>query len=201
MTFTIYPKTLSELFAGQTIYEIPFFQRNYTWQEENYNQFLQDIRGIDKEYFMGSIILKQKPQDENVRIVIDGQQRLTTIILLCKALLKDEDRVFKTFFCSQRGTKDDAIALRHNRYDREIFEAIVNSLYRQDNREYEKYEKNRLLKCYRFFREDKNIKDLDYRSLLYKIKFISIELTQEEDEQTFFETTNSRECLLLSLHY
>ena len=87
-------RTINEIFNGSKILEVPFFQRAYVWSEPNWERFLEDVEYVcsSKEtYFMGSLILKQQMtrSDSNVgdvRLVIDGQQRLTTISVLLKVL-------------------------------------------------------------------------------------------------------------------
>lgn len=100
--------TISYFFTqGGTGYYIPLYQREYSWDDENIEQLMDDIcSGVfdllssqDKIHFMGTIILVMendipnniKPQDPRAippRIdnVIDGQQRLSTIALLACCL-------------------------------------------------------------------------------------------------------------------
>ena len=57
-------KTISEIFNGGRILEIPFFQRAYVWSEDQWDRLLDDMELItksNKPYFLGSVILKQKP--------------------------------------------------------------------------------------------------------------------------------------------
>ena len=64
-------------------YKIPRFQRPYSWDRENVQEFWDDvIRDNPPDYFIGSMVVYK---DGNQRFgVVDGQQRLTTItILLC----------------------------------------------------------------------------------------------------------------------
>lgn len=69
-------------------YMIPIYQRNYAWDEVQILQLMEDIESAitdsDKNYFLGNLIVNQT--DNNVYEVIDGQQRLTTLYLLCKYL-------------------------------------------------------------------------------------------------------------------
>ncbi len=89
--------TINDFFAlTGTIFSIPVYQRNYTWEEENCEKLLQDIVGISqnkKTHFMGSItyILHWIDDEKSLRqlqefVIIDGQQRITTIMLLLKAI-------------------------------------------------------------------------------------------------------------------
>src|ERR1700730_15888650 len=75
------PKTLTE----QACYEVPPYQRPYSWEKENVQQLLEDIweayEAKDSEYFMGSLITIEKERDLRYDVV-DGQQRLTTLNLV-----------------------------------------------------------------------------------------------------------------------
>lgn len=77
----------SDIFAN-TNYQVPIYQRNYAWTEKQILQLIEDIESSidssDKNYFLGNLIVNQT--DNNVYVVIDGQQRLTTLYLLEKYL-------------------------------------------------------------------------------------------------------------------
>ena len=98
------PKSIQDLFRAKQ-YVIPPFQRPYTWDEATCSKLWEDIVGFyerwkvsdhqrDEKYFLGTIIVypyKQLSITRNSDIsevlgVIDGQQRLTTLILLMAAL-------------------------------------------------------------------------------------------------------------------
>ena len=94
-------KKIQQIFNGSTLLEIPYFQRSYVWDEENWKRFLDDFRDIcisKKEYFMGTYIMKLKPTPSgsrygDLRLVIDGQQRFSTLILFFLVLaLKNKTR-------------------------------------------------------------------------------------------------------------
>ena len=68
---------------------IPFYQRDYTWNEENIKTLWNDIEDRNKDgdsHYFGVIAINDKLKDKNNIIkIIDGQQRITTTILLLKA--------------------------------------------------------------------------------------------------------------------
>lgn len=67
------------------IYTIPDYQREYDWDEEQINEFIEDINDIgnNESYFIGHMVFEGKRNGESF-VVIDGQQRITTItIMLC----------------------------------------------------------------------------------------------------------------------
>jgi len=64
-------------------YRIPRFQRPYSWDRENVEDFWNDaVVADDPDYFIGSFVLHTEKQAADVYNVVDGQQRLTTITLL-----------------------------------------------------------------------------------------------------------------------
>lgn len=72
------------------VYNIPRYQREYTWGQRDWANLYDDVFDNDPGYFLGSIIVIQGEIDPKTNIVdfevIDGQQRLTTISLLLAAL-------------------------------------------------------------------------------------------------------------------
>lgn len=63
---------------------VPFFQRRYVWKEENWDELLKSFEDSSIKPFLGSIILKEVSGEES--LIVDGQQRLTTITILAKAI-------------------------------------------------------------------------------------------------------------------
>ncbi len=76
--------TFQELLGNGKKYIIPEFQRDFSWTEENWEDLWQDIKDIyeDKEpqHYMGTIVL-QNTESKKTFIVVDGQQRITTLSL------------------------------------------------------------------------------------------------------------------------
>ena len=67
---------------------VPFFQRHYVWNQENWTELLESFDSNEAQPFLGSVILKKlettfKPSEA---YIIDGQQRLTTLTVLVKAV-------------------------------------------------------------------------------------------------------------------
>lgn len=82
--------TFRKLMGNGLRYEIPKFQRDYTWEAEQWDDLWQDIRMLVKaeesEHYMGYLVI-QTSNNKNYTI-IDGQQRLTTLSILILAVLK-----------------------------------------------------------------------------------------------------------------
>jgi uncharacterized protein with ParB-like and HNH nuclease domain len=78
-------RTISNILTEQICYEVPPYQRPYSWEKENVQQLLDDIWEAytekDSEYFIGSLITIERERDRRYDVV-DGQQRLTTLNLI-----------------------------------------------------------------------------------------------------------------------
>lgn len=108
--FDALERRIEEILDGRNAYIIPNFQRNYSWEKSNYEDFLNDLldamgatvddsgggdlrlKGNDvaQPYFFGTILLvgdRTSPSFDNPYIVVDGQQRLTTISLFYAVII------------------------------------------------------------------------------------------------------------------
>ena len=70
-------------------YAIPVYQRNYEWSKEQCVKLFEDIVQAyekDRTHFCGSVVYAPLKEEQNIHyyIIIDGQQRLTTIYLLLR---------------------------------------------------------------------------------------------------------------------
>lgn len=79
---------ISELMPieGKGNYNIPEYQRNYSWSEDNIETLIQDIINEDNGYYLGNIIITSKSDSEDTYDIVDGQQRFTTITLIFLAI-------------------------------------------------------------------------------------------------------------------
>ncbi|GHV78219.1 hypothetical protein AGMMS49944_00100 [Spirochaetia bacterium] len=183
--------TLSGILDGNRILEIPFFQRAYVWAEPQWERFLDDMATVSSEktpYFLGSIILKQQmtgtQRHGDIRTLIDGQQRLTTLCLFFKVLsLKINNSKLETIY---RLRMTEQIAIKHNHNDEESFNKILN-LTTLDNINTE----NKISAAYNFFKNNLDESIINYQTLLDNLQFVVIDLLLDEDEQKIFDTINS----------
>ena len=186
-------RTINEIFNGHKLLEIPFFQRAYVWDEEQWDRLLDDMETISKKntpYFLGSIILKQQltTSDDTIgdrRIIIDGQQRLTTLNIFFKVLfLKiEQNQHFNQIF---RLMLNKELAILHNHNDIDSFQKIL-SLETLDDIEGE----DNLTRAYRYFNKHIDTEKLNVSNILTNILFVGVDLNQDEDEQQIFDTINS----------
>ena len=118
--------------------EIPFFQREYVWKKNNWEDLLNDLWHVEKSHFLGSLILKQqktKTGDPKKVLVIDGQQRLTTLTILLKALYDLFDKeikesvhsdILKVLFVKKKATdKNYYHKIKHSVNDEKAYKQVI----------------------------------------------------------------------------
>ncbi|WQU34013.1 DUF262 domain-containing protein [Helicobacter pylori] len=201
--------TINDFFAlTGTIFSIPVYQRNYTWEEENCKKLLQDIVSISqnkKTHFMGSItyILHWIDDEKSLRqlqefVIIDGQQRITTIMLLLKAIeTKIQNEGIKKEIDGLLNLAGQRLAgqrlrLKPIKSDKEAFDLVMQ------NRSHELQGVSHIRNNYRFFTKELDkylekgyrIEEIYGAFLRLKIVAIGLELG-EDDPQVVFESINA----------
>lgn len=81
--------SLSGLLGNGITYRVPIFQRDYSWKEDNWTDLWEDIKILlnsGKDHYMGAVVIQKV--GEKQFLVIDGQQRFTTLSLLALAVIK-----------------------------------------------------------------------------------------------------------------
>lgn len=185
-------RTISDIFTRSKMLEIPFFQRSYVWDAPQWERLLEDVEYVSRTrepYFMGSVILKQQLTSSDspvgdIRTVIDGQQRLTTISILLKVLCLKNNTLRK--FDKRFRLDDDTPVLKHNHNDVVAYNGIMDlsDLIATDK-------KDNISRAYQFFVEKLNPQKVDFEVICSKILFVGIDLTSDENEQQIFDTINS----------
>ena len=97
-------KTIKNLFDGRTILNIPKYQRAYTWEKKQIEEFVDDLENqdMDKDYFLGTILFQDRGMSDDFEHIdiVDGQQRITTLIIFMKLLIDQleahKDKTTKT---------------------------------------------------------------------------------------------------------
>jgi hypothetical protein len=190
-------RDVTTIFNKARSLQIPFFQRAYVWERENWERFADDLITVPlrrTDYFLGSIILKQKPTSAgdsvgDVRAVIDGQQRLTSLVLFFRVLCDSAHKpdLFKQIFFNLA----NELTLQHNHNDIKIFEALAigDELTPALRAE---FDGNKVLGAYEYFRSrSSEIGAIDPLILIGRLYFVGIDLAADEDEQQIFDTINS----------
>lgn len=80
-----------DLIGNGKIYRVPLFQRDYSWQEENWEDLWQDILMLHQDpessHYMGAIVLQNSATSDKEWTIIDGQQRFATLSILAISLI------------------------------------------------------------------------------------------------------------------
>lgn len=179
---------------------IPLYQRNYDWKRENCKQLFDDIENlIDKDlrsHFFGSIVFQLKDSDNF--ILIDGQQRITTISLLLLALLNysknekidDDFDEEKINMCLETGGKDtkEKIKLKIIKKDEEAYK----NLFSNDSSNY--LENSKLTQNYDYLYKritESKCTVSQIFNAIRKLEIVKIELEYTDNPQLVFESMNS----------
>jgi hypothetical protein len=198
---------LSRVIAGGRVqFIIPVYQRNYSWLTENCNQLFNDLVDLvhsDRPtHFFGSIVTSPADGYGINRLVIDGQQRLTTISLL---LLAGIHAVENGELEGDRGSieeaKEEFLMAKFSGTERKIkLVPIENDLEAYDRifqHDVDNYVKDsKMTRNYQYFYErlTKEPHQLSFDSLLSaieRLQIISIELDGNDQPQLIFESLNS----------
>ena len=205
---------LTELLEGPKQFIVPVFQRDYSWGTKHCLQLWKDIIrvGTDKApkpHFIGSVayVAAEETSAKITRwLLIDGQQRLTTVTLLLAALRNrmptpDPDAQHSTdddalptrleledyYLCNTHGKGDRRHKLHLRRADHETLAAVV------EGKELPSSVSERIRENFAFFEEQLANADLDlvYRGIK-KLVAVDVSLTRgQDDPQMIFESLNS----------
>lgn len=185
---------LAKIFTGYTLYKVPFYQRSYVWEEDKWSRFLTDMYYVSankKSYFLGSIILKQESTTTGTpdeRIIIDGQQRFTTIILFFKSLVLKKPELAGAFINRFYIPLNEQVALQHSINDADAFEEVMKL---EIDEPIIKKRPSKIIQAYNYFHENLDVNQVDFHTLISNLTMIGIDLNQEDDEQMIFDTINS----------
>lgn len=203
--------SINQVFLNNRILKIPFFQRGYVWKKKNWEQFFNDIANVasmeenemPEKYFLGSIILKDAgfKSGSQQYDVIDGQQRLTTIVMFMKALYLALGRndLFNIAFMQMSLTGETKPILITNYNDQYVYNEIVN----RDSISREPIVKdNRLAEAFAYFAgriiDARNPVDGSapitpaalLQAVINYVRLVAIEVQEGENAQKIFETIN-----------
>ena len=184
---------------------IPVYQRNYDWTIAQCGELFRDIIAVEKEkrgsHFIGSIVYLHEGNiilTSEVRelVIIDGQQRLTTINILYVALyryakendLPEQEEIYKTFLTNQYVQNESSkLKLKQTDNNAIAFKAILNG----SENDLDKY--SNVKENFGYFRSQ--ISEINFNTILNGLKrliFVEIALERDKDDpQRIFESLNS----------
>ena len=184
---------------------IPVYQRNYDWKMENCRQLYDDLVKVAqsqrKSHFFGSIVSVYNPDGANEEfLIIDGQQRLTTVSLLLLAmhnLLRQgkiaskagnlPDQIYKKYLVDEWKPKETRIKLKPVKNDQAALEQLFD-----ETAEY--ISTSNITINYEYFYERVQREEISIDSLfdaIRRLQIISITLNQDDNPQLIFESLNS----------
>ena len=184
---------------------IPVYQRNYSWQNKHCAQLLNDLKGLIKKpdvpHFFGSIVSShmQGGKREDF-LIIDGQQRLTTISILLIAIVdllkhkkvipKDDrliEKITKKHLVDEYQEDQRKIRLKPIKDDCKAFDALFGD-------ESDFVDGSNVTSNFRYFRDrilNENIDIDDLYDAISRLQTIDIFLEKDDDPQLIFESLNS----------
>ena len=196
-------KLLEFIGNGKKTFNIPVYQRNYDWKEEQCRKLFEDIQNIVKsdyeiEHFLGTVVFVSSKSEMNFNeyVLIDGQQRITSIMLLLKVLHEkvtdenDKEEIWEEYLINKRAPEENLrIRLKPVESDGMPYKKLIeeNDVSLTSN----------VCKNYRLF--EKLIQESNYSAeeiykALGKIELVYIQLEKgkkSENPQMIFESLNS----------
>ncbi|MDA2918958.1 DUF262 domain-containing HNH endonuclease family protein [Desulfobacterota bacterium AH_259_B03_O07] len=204
--------TVEELLAPkQRLFEVPQFQRVFSWGKDEVVQLTSDLfsesNEADLPYFLGSIVVagKEGANQSKTEVVLHGQQRLATISLIIAALihrLPDAPDIseYKSYILSRKGVmdarRDPKLTLQQQ--DMKDFAALIQSPQSYEGKQYHQSKIAAALGC--IFdeidgyheKEDGLPYEAMLRRLLLDVELVHIVTPTEQDAFRLFETLNDR---------
>ena len=170
------------IIEGVKQYVVPLFQRPYTWKQPHWETLWNDLMELyeteqPRSHFIGSIVTMPTisvPEGVTKYLLIDGQQRLTTIFLLL-TLLRDKaketqdndlaEEIHQTFIVNPFKKELDYYKLQPTQTDRHVFREIIQGKQPISNG-------NQIHQAYEYFEKKLRRNSVDIRTFT-KIRIVS----------------------------
>lgn len=190
--------TLPDLFKDRS-FIVPDYQRGYSWENEHREDLLNDIVRICKRgsiHYTGAIVAVKRQDSENLYEIVDGQQRLTSLLLLLKAILdtnkklKHEKQDLENLFFYD-SSKDNRFKFQLNKEDNDYFKNyMINVTQREPRNKSEQNIKDAHVQFENFFINRDCDEFLD--AMLIKLGFILYTPDSNTEVGAMFEVINNR---------
>lgn len=215
-------RTVRDILSKKEVqYKIPRNQRDYVWEEKQWKELANDIvdcieinqnfEYVNTEYFIGSCVLEK--HKKNIELIVDGQQRLTTITIILSALFDlfeelDHKKVLDAIYSYLYKKNDDGeeyFTLKNENLEPYYSEVI---LHKSDIKEFIlpiNEQQKRIEKAFHFYKNYLKLKISElvdstqkinylvaFRSQLLNLKIIEISVSNEIDGYTVFEILNAK---------
>jgi uncharacterized protein with ParB-like and HNH nuclease domain len=205
--------TFGELCGNGRTYVVPPFQRDYSWGKEEWEDLWLDVLGIDEEgdHYMGYLVL-QETREPKKSIIIDGQQRITTISLLILAAVqylngrgdaKRAEDLKKSYLSSRDLVRQIEIPKLKLNYNNEyIYGGKLMQLDLPQNTVGLKPSEKKLIEAYKYFLKQfseqfknestQSVTEFILSKIDLKLFFTSITVKDDLNAFKVFETLNAR---------
>jgi uncharacterized protein with ParB-like and HNH nuclease domain len=191
------------IIEGTKQYVVPLFQRPYSWDKREWDMLWEDVSELceseePKSHFIGSIVTMPTvsvPEGVGKYLLIDGQQRLTTIFILL-TLLRDKAKsqgnielaseIEQTMLVNPFKKGTDYFKLLPTQVDRSAFQALIESkLISEDSQ---------VFRCYEYFKRKINQMDVVKLNKVLTSRFsvVSIVLDHDDNPHLVFESLNAK---------
>jgi len=197
-------KAIRSIIEGMKRYKIPLFQRPYVWKRDHWQTLWDDLvdlsRGHNDNHFFGSFVTIPEGEDEDsdVRefLLIDGQQRLTSIFILLAALrdkakardLRDIERKIEHIYLFNFSENSDSVNFKLQptqlQDDRKCFEQIMQG---KDCGNVQ----NQIRQAFDFFIKKLSKSDIELKTIIKGLRIVHIELSENDDPYKIFESLNA----------
>lgn len=205
--------TFGALAGNGRTFEVPPFQRDYSWDKEEWEDLWIDLIGLDEEgdHYMGYVVLQETKESKKF-LIIDGQQRITTISILIIAAVR---------LLQERGDKERAELIRNtylsykepssliyktklklNRNNDYVYASQLLQLQIPQHTAGLKPSEKRLISAYKYFHHELNkffpnnsneeITRFISKKVDEKLFFTSITVGDDINAYKVFETLNAR---------
>lgn len=187
------PTSIADFLSRKDVtFKIPEFQRPYAWETDNVNTLIEDLEytvSNNTKHYFGSVVYSDS-DTVNEFTIIDGQQRVTTVILLITAIfhiLKDEN--IKTRFLTVNDI--NRIKLKTVTTDDGYLTAILRNEQEELGAEFRKHKLWNTYALFRdYFKNKANI--IEYLNGLYRFEIVDVHLERDDDSPNkVFESINS----------
>lgn len=204
---------------GKKIYSIPRNQRRYVWNTDNWKDLLEDLdflQNSGKDHFFGSIVLNAMPNrndDVEYYEIVDGQQRITTTILILIVIAqifkeRGETALFQGLLPYIQTTNINNVTV--STLSTDVHPCIMNliSAVSDSNTQFNtlpllitncitnKKQDGVIEDCLKYYYEQLSTRSTDlvatFRNALISTNYVNIKTTGEEDAYTVFEILNAR---------
>jgi hypothetical protein len=208
------PSTIGEILNLPEHFEVPKYQRGFAWDTDEAGEFLTDLEAESeggRGLFLGTLIFNISDQSKDRIVIVDGQQRLTTIFLLliaCRELAKKLAQPGIAHETQKRITITDPTTaeskgplLKASEAIRDVFDEMAKSEWdgsfpQKIGTKQVKRQSRYLRPVYNYF--EKCIKDYSKDGLsrllkaVYEARVIRIDIDDNEEAFSIFERTNAR---------